>query len=226
MSSIDFETMPSIAFSLLVVAVAVFIMAIATLDAAIAVLKSIKERPIYEGEEAEAEDAEAEAEDAEAEAEDAEVEAEDAEVEADDAEVEADDAEVEAEVQEEVYRIAVPSGNEMALKKKGPHISIGLVESGTGQIFRVIPLTNGTFAGAIKIQAVGGFADGKVLDNYKQKNDHLCLYKTSRDNNRAQNWKKVGNKLISMTTGKLQLKVNGDSIGFSNNGDDIIFIPA
>ena len=212
MSSIDFETMPSIAFSLLVVAVAVFIMAIATLDAAIAVLKSIKERPIYEGEEAEAEDAEAEAEDAE--------------VEADDAEVEADDAEVEAEVQEEVYRIAVPSGNEMALKKKGPHISIGLVESGTGQIFRVIPLTNGTFAGAIKIQAVGGFADGKVLDNYKQKNDHLCLYKTSRDNNRAQNWKKVGNKLISMTTGKLQLKVNGDSIGFSNNGDDIIFIPA
>lgn len=205
MSSIDFETMPSIAFSLLVVAVAVFIMAIATLDAAIAVLKSIKERPIYEGEEAEAEDAEAEVEDAE---------------------VEADDAEVEAEAEEEVYRIAVPSGNEMALKKKGPHISIGLVESGTGQIFRVIPLTNGTFAGAIKIQAVGGFADGKVLDNYKQKNDHLCLYKTSRDNNRAQNWKKVGNKLISMTTGKLQLKVNGDSIGFSNNGDDIIFIPA
>ena len=198
MSSINFETMPSIAFSLLVVAVALFIMAIATLDEAIAVLKAINERSIYEGEEAEAEvQVQAEAE-----------------------------AEVQAEVQEEVYRIAVPSGNEMALKKKGPHISIGLVESGNGQVFRVIPLTTGTFAGAIKIQAVGGFADGKVLDNYKQKNDHLCLYKTSRNNNRAQNWKKDGNKLISMTTGKLQLKVNGDSIGFSNNGDDIIFIQA
>lgn len=204
MTSINFETMPSIAFSLLVVAVALFIMAIATLDEAIAVLKAINERSIYEGEEAEAEvQVQEEAE--------AEVQAEE---------------EVQAEVQEEVYRIAVPSGNEMALKKKGPHISIGLVESGTGQIFRVIPLTTGTFAGAIKIQAVGGFADGKVLDNYKQKNDHLCLYKTSRDNNRAQNWKKDGNKLISMTTGKLQLKVNGDSIGFSKNGDDIIFIPA
>ena len=206
MTSINFETMPSIAFSLLVVAVALFIMAIATLDEAIAVLKAINERSIYEGEEAEAEvqvqeEAEAEAEE--------EVQAEE-----------------DAEAQEEVYRIAVPSGNEMTLKKKGPHISIGLVESGTGQIFRVIPLTTGTFAGAIKIQAVGGFADGKVLDNYKQKNDHLCLYKTSRDNNRAQNWKKDGNKLISMTTGKLQLKVNGDSIGFSKNGDDIIFIPA
>jgi hypothetical protein len=217
MSSIDFETMPSIAFSFLVVAVAVFIMAIATLDAAITVLNSIKKRPLYEGEESEdaevTEDAEAEevTEDAEAEEEE-EAEAEEEE-------------EAEEEAEEEVYRIAVPSGNEMALKKKGPHISIGLVESGTGQIFRVIPLTTGTFAGTIKIQAVGGFADGKVLDNYKQKNDHLCLYKTSRDNNRAQNWKKDGNKLISMTTGKLQLKVNGDSIGFSNNGDDIIFIP-
>ena len=212
MSSINFETMPSIAFSLRVVAVALFIMAIATLDEALAVLKAINERSIYEGEEAEAEvQVQAEAE--------AEVQAE--------AQEEAEEgAEVQAEAQEEVYRIAVPSGNEMALKKKGPHISIGLVESGTGQIFRVIPLTTGTFAGAIKIQAVGGFADGKVLDNYKQKNDHLCLYKTSRDNNRAQNWKKDGNKLISMTTGKLQLKVNGDSIGFSKNGDDIIFIPA
>jgi len=203
MSCIDFETMPSIAFSLVIIALAVFIMAIATLDAAISVLNSIKKMPLYE-DAAEDDVHEDEAEEAE------EAEAED----------EAEDAEVEEHV-----RLAVPSGHEMALKKKGAHISIGLVESGNGQVFRVIPLTSGTFAGAIKIQAVGGSADGKVLDNYKQKNDHLCFYKTSRDNNRAQNWKKDGNKLISMTTGKLQMKVNGEYIGFSHAGDDITFIP-
>ena len=138
--------------------------------------------------------------------------------------VESDDSQA-IEPQEQLYRLSVPSGNEFAVKRKGPHMGIGLVEAGNGQMFRVITLTSGTFAGSIQVQAVGGVADGKVLDNYKQKNDRLCFYKNSRDNNHAQNWKRYGNKLISTVRGKLAVKVNGESIGFSENGDDITFIP-
>lgn len=130
------------------------------------------------------------------------------------------------EVQEERVRLAVSSGHELGLKKKGAHKGIGLVESGNGQVFRVIHLTTGTFAGTIQLHAVGGDdVNGKALDNYHQDNDHLCLYKYCRDNNRAQNWKRNGNKLISMVTGKLSVKVNGEYIGFSQVGDDITFIP-
>lgn len=224
--------MSSINTAIFMLAIATSVMAVATIIMAVVTLESLRMRGIREAEkpeeaEEEAQEEEAEEVDEEAQEEEVEVEEEAEEAEATvEEEAQEAEADAQAETTEELYRITVPSGHEMALKKKGPHISIGLVESGNGQVFRVIPLTTGTFAGAIKIQAVGGFADGKVLDNYKQKNDHLCLYKTSRDNNRAQNWKKDGNKLISMTTGKLQLKVNEDSIGFSKNGDDIIFIPA
>jgi hypothetical protein len=138
---------------------------------------------------------------------------------------EADDTEA-TEPQEQLYRLALPSGKEMALKRKGNHMRIGLVDSGNGQVFKVIPLLTGTFAGTIQLHAVGGNdVKGKALDNYHQDNDRLCLYKYCRDNNRAQNWKKDGNKLISMVTGKRAIKENGDSIGFSENGDDITFIP-
>ena len=130
------------------------------------------------------------------------------------------------EPQEQLYRLALPSGKEMGVKRKGNHMGIGLVDSGNGQVFKVIPLLTGNFAGTIQLHAVGGNdVKGKALDNYHQDNDRLCLHKYTRDNNRAQNWKKDGNKLISMVTGKRAIKENGDSIGFSENGDDITFIP-
>jgi len=142
------------------------------------------------------------------------------------AEEEADEeVQGEEEAEAQLYRLALPSGKEMGLKKNRNHMGIGLVEPGNGQVFKVIPLLTGTFAGTIQLHPVGDYVKGKALDNYHQDNDRLCLHKYTRDNNRAQNWKKDGNKLISMVTGKRAIKENGDSIGFSEIGDDITFIP-
>jgi hypothetical protein len=124
-----------------------------------------------------------------------------------------------------VFRL--PSGKEMGVKVIYGKPWLVPVDAGNGQVFEEIPVTSGKRSGTFQYKAIGGFGDGKLLDNSGRKNEKLCLYSFMKTmpNNPSQHWEKNGNKLISLADGRLQIKENAESIGFLENGDEISFIP-
>lgn len=118
----------------------------------------------------------------------------------------------------DTFKLVLPSGESICPKKTtGNHISLIRCPVSQGQRFKIINITSGPHAGYKEFVAVGGIADGKLLDSGK--GDHASFYKKCLKENDNQRWKITDGK-ISSFNGGVQLKANPDPlILLTNEGD-------
>lgn len=126
----------------------------------------------------------------------------------------------------DTFKLVLPSGESICPKKTtGNHISLIRCPVSQGQRFKIINITSGPHAGYKEFVAVGGIADGKLLDNFHGKCEKLCFYRRdtrpSKKNNDNQRWKITDGK-ISSFNGGVQLKALSHpflGISLTNEGD-------
>ena len=126
----------------------------------------------------------------------------------------------------DTFKLILPSGESICPKKTtGNHISVVRCPVSQGQVFKEVKITSGPHTGYMEFVAVGGIADGKLLDNFHGRCEKLCFYKRdtrpSKKNNDNQRWKITDGK-ISSFNGGVQLKALSHpflGISLTNEGD-------
>ena len=121
----------------------------------------------------------------------------------------------------DTFKLVLPSGESICPSVIGKHISAIRCPVSQGQRFKMINITSGPHAGYKEFVAVGGIADGKLLDNSHGKCDHACFYKKCLKNNVNQRWKITDGKISSFNSG-VQLKARPHpflNILLTNEGD-------
>jgi hypothetical protein len=119
----------------------------------------------------------------------------------------------------DTFKLVLPSGESICPSVIGKHISAIRCPVSQGQRFKMINITSGSHAGYKEFVAVGGIADGKLLDSGK--GDHASFYKKCLKNNVNQRWKITDGKISSFNSG-VQLKASPHPflrILLTNEGD-------
>jgi hypothetical protein len=124
----------------------------------------------------------------------------------------------------DTFKLILPSGESICPKKTtGNHISVLRCPASQGQVFKEVKITSGPHTGYMEFVAVGGIADGKLLDNYRGKCEKICFYGRlpDRKDNKNQRWKITDGKISSFNSG-VQLKALSHpflGISLTNEGD-------
>jgi hypothetical protein len=122
----------------------------------------------------------------------------------------------------DTFKLILPSGESIRpMVTTGSNISLIRCPVSQGQVFKEVRITSGPHTGYMEFVAVGGIADGKLLDSGKKV--RACLYRRlpDRKDNKNQRWKITDGK-ISSFNGGVQLKALSHpflGISLTNEGD-------
>lgn len=92
----------------------------------------------------------------------------------------------------------------LAVKTTGGKDSrVVLGRAGEGQVFKIIRITEGDYAGCVELEAHGGEADGLLLNNCGHLNKEVIMWnRPTNGQSKASLWSMDGDKLLSQTNNK------------------------